>query len=56
MSLIRPFEMQALSDECPLIEGEVYEGEPDVTMLRSYGRIIYWVKYSTATASAICFF
>lgn len=39
------FELDALlSGEGPLIESRIYDGPPDSTMLRSYGRMIYWAK------------
>ncbi|MFI7105495.1 hypothetical protein ACIBK9_04235 [Nonomuraea sp. NPDC050227] len=39
------FELDALlSGEGPLIESRIHDGPPDSTMLRSYGRMIYWAK------------
>ncbi|TDD52330.1 hypothetical protein E1286_08960 [Nonomuraea terrae] len=39
------FELDALlSGEGPLIESRIHDGPPDPTMLRSYGRMIYWAK------------
>ncbi|WP_406840010.1 hypothetical protein ACICHK_34745 [Streptomyces sp. AHU1] len=38
------FELDVLSEDHPLIEATIHVGEPDMTALRSYGRMIYRAK------------